>query len=69
VSKVPPHQDDAKRAERESRAQLRLVPKSATVADLLPELASIADSIRELEACNTQLSDKTVGNVIAIAKC
>jgi hypothetical protein len=65
VSKVPPHQDDAKRAERESRAQLRLVPK----ADLLPELASIADSIRELEACNTQLSDKTVGNVIAIAKC
>jgi hypothetical protein len=66
VSKVPPHQDDAKRAERESRAQLRLVPKSATVADLLPELASI---IRELEACNTQLSDKTVGNVIAIAKC
>jgi hypothetical protein len=68
VSKVPPHQDDAKRAERESRAQLRLVPKSATVADL-PELASIADSIRELEACNTQLSDKTVGNVIAIAKC
>jgi hypothetical protein len=36
---------------------------------LLPELASIADSIREIEACNTQLSDKTVGNVIAIAKC
>jgi hypothetical protein len=66
VSKVPPHQDDAKRAERESRAQLRLVPKSATGAELLPELASI---IQELEACNTQLSDKTVGNVIAIAKC
>jgi len=44
-------------------------PKFATVAKLTPEeLAGVADSIRALEADNVGLSDKTVANVITIAK-
>jgi hypothetical protein len=51
-------------AEREADA-ISAPAKTATVA----ELASIAESIREIEACNIQMADKTVANVLMIAKC